>query len=127
MKNGTELKGRRVLVVEDEFLVAMELEGVLEQEGCDVLKPASTVSQALAVLEDERPEVVVLDVNLRGTRATPVAAALQDRGVPFVLITGYSDLQLNEPELRDAPRLSKPVSHRDLTCAVAKALTAAGC
>jgi CheY-like chemotaxis protein len=124
VEDGGELTGRRVLVVEDEFLVAMELEGVLLREGCEVLG-ASTVPQALAALHDGRPEVVVLDVNLGGTRATPVAAALRDRGVPFVLITGYSALQLSEPELRDARRLDKPVSGRDLTRAVAQALQAA--
>jgi CheY-like chemotaxis protein len=125
VEDGANLKGRRVLVVEDEFLVAMELQEVLKGRGCDVLGPASTVTQALAVLHDGRPEVVVLDVNLRGTRATPVAAALRERGVPFVLITGYSGPQLSEPELRDAPRLDKPVNGRDLTRAVAKALQAA--
>lgn len=76
------------MVVEDEFLVAMELEGDLESHGCEIFGPASTITQALAVLHDDRPEVVVLDVNLRGSRATPVAAALRERGVPFVLITG---------------------------------------
>jgi CheY-like chemotaxis protein len=119
---GADLTGRRVLVVEDEFLLAMELEGLLSNRGCDVLGPASSVRQALAVVRDDRPEVAVLDVNLRGERATPVAAALQERGVPFVVITGYSDAQLSEPELRHAPRLDKPVSDRALCRAVAKAL-----
>ena len=92
-----------MLLVEDEFLIAMELEAVLQRCGCEVLGPASSVRQALAVLDDTRPEVAVLDVNLRGQRATPVAAVLQERGVPFVLMTGYSELQLSEPELRGAP------------------------
>jgi CheY-like chemotaxis protein len=117
-----DLKGRRVLVVEDEFLLAMELEGLLSGRGCEVLGPASTVQQALAVLRDHQPEVVVLDVNLKGQRATPVAAALHDRGVPFVVITGYSEAQLSEPELREAPRLDKPISCRALCRAMARAL-----
>jgi CheY-like chemotaxis protein len=123
---GVDLTGCRVLVVEDEFLLAMELETLLEQRGCTVLGPVPSVGQALAMLDRGQPEAALLDVNLKGERATPVAAALQDRGVPFVLITGYSESQLSEPELRQAPRLDKPVNGRDLRCALAKALTTAG-
>jgi two-component SAPR family response regulator len=126
VSDGAELNGRSVLVVEDEFLLAMELESLLSQRGCTVLGPVPTIDQALTMLDRETPELAVLDVNLKGERATPVAAALQDRGVPFVLITGYSRIQLSEPELRDAPRLDKPVNGRDLRCALAHALKAAG-
>ena len=66
--------------------------------------------------------MALLDVNLQGERATPVAAALMARGVPFVLITGYSGPQLSEPELRDAPRIDKPVSCRALCRAMAEAM-----
>ena len=126
MSDGTDLKGRRVLVVEDEFLLAMELETLLEQRGCMVLGPVPSVSQALAMLDCYQPEAALLDVNLKGERATPVAAALKDRGVPYVLITGYSDSQLSEPELRQAPRLDKPVNGRDLGCLLAKTLAEPG-
>ena len=126
MDEGVDLTGCRVLVVEDEFLLAMELETLLEQRGCTVLGPVPSVGQALAMLDRGQPEAALLDVNLKGERATPLAAALQDRGVPFVLITGYSESQLSEPELRQAPRLDKPVNGRDLRCALAKALTTAG-
>jgi two-component SAPR family response regulator len=120
--NGADLAGLRILVVEDEFLLAMELECLLEQRGCMVLGPVSSVRRALAMLDGERPELALLDVNLKGERATPVAAALQARGVPFVLITGYSGPQLSEPELRDAPRIDKPVNCRALKRAVETAL-----
>ena len=122
MNRGSNLSGRRVLLVEDEFLLVMELEDLLARGGCTVLGPAASVSQALAVLDGEQPDVALLDVNLKGERATPVAAALQERGVPYVLITGYSDAQLSEPELRSAPRIDKPVSCRALTRAVERAL-----
>jgi two-component SAPR family response regulator len=82
----------------------------------------SSVGQALALLEAEPPDAAVLDVNLRGERATPLAAALQAREVPFVLITGYSAAQLSEPELRVAPRIDKPVSCRALCRAMARAM-----
>lgn len=124
MNNGADLAGLRILIVEDEFLLAMELEMMLQQRGCMVLGPASSIGQALAMLHGEPPDVALLDVNLKGERATPVAAALQDRGVPFILITGYSARQLHEPELREAPRIDKPVSCRSLRRAVETAIAA---
>ena len=122
MDSGADLAGLRILIVEDEFLLAMELEMLLQQRGCLVLGPVSSVGQALTMLRGEQPDVALLDVNLKGERATPVAAALQARGVPFVLITGYSQAQLSEPELKDAPRIDKPVSCRALNRAVTAAL-----
>ena len=125
MNNGADLAGLRVLIVEDEFLLAMELETLVEGGGCTVLGPVSCVDHALALLDGEPPDAALLDVNLRGERATPIAAALMALGVPFVLITGYSRPQLSEPELRDAPRIDKPVNRRSLTRAVKNALDAA--
>jgi two-component SAPR family response regulator len=121
-KNGADLSGRRILIVEDEFLLAMELELLLRQRGCLVLGPVSSVSHALDLLDEEPPDVALLDVNLKGERATPIAAALMARGVPFVLITGYTRPQLYEAELRDAPRIDKPVNSRALCRAVTEAL-----
>jgi two-component SAPR family response regulator len=125
MANGAELAGRRVLIVEDDFLLAMELETLLKQNGSEVLGPAPTVEWALALIYGDKPDLALLDVNLKGLRATPVAAALSRRGVPFVLITGYGEAQLSEPELRAAPRLDKPINSRDLKRAVARVLEAA--
>jgi CheY-like chemotaxis protein len=124
VNNGADLAGLRVLIVEDEFLLAMELESLVAGGGCTAVGPASSVGQALALIEGEQPDVALLDVNLKGERATPVAAALQERGVPYVLITGYSDAQLSEPELRCAPRLDKPVNDRSLTRVVKNVLEA---
>jgi CheY-like chemotaxis protein len=122
VKNGADLAGRRILVVEDEFLLAMELELLLQQRGCVVVGPASSIDHALALIDGEPPDAALLDVNLKGRRATPVAAALMARGVPFVLITGYSRPQLSEPELREALRIDKPVSCRALCRAMSEAL-----
>jgi CheY-like chemotaxis protein len=123
--DGADLTGRRVLVVEDEFLLAMELETLLERRGCTVLGPVPTVRQALATLEEQRPEMALVDVNLKGELATPIAVALRERGIPFVLLTGYSDRQLSEPELREAPRLDKPVNGHELKSALTRALQGA--
>jgi two-component SAPR family response regulator len=120
--HGDHLAGLRILIVEDEFLLAMELEMLLQRHGCLVVGPVSSVARALALLAAEPPDAAVLDVNLRGERATPIAAALQAREVPFVLITGYSGSQLSEPELRVAPRIDKPVSCRALCRAMTEAL-----
>ena len=125
MDKGDDLAGLRVLIVEDEFLLAMELETLVERGGCTTVGPASSVCQALALINGEQPDIALLDVNLKGERATPVAAALQARGVPYVLITGYSTAQLSEPELRGAPRLDKPVNCHALTRAVKHVLEGA--
>jgi DNA-binding response OmpR family regulator len=108
------LRGRRVLIVEDEMLVAMEIESLLRREGCAVVGPAPTVARALALLDQERPDAALLDLNLNGQAATPVAAALIKDGVPFVLVTGYSEEQMRELGLRHAARVGKPVNEREL-------------
>ena len=108
------MTGARVLIVEDEALLAMELETVLRSCGCVVLGPAPSVDRALCLLRGEQPDVALLDLNLRGQPATPVAAELKSRGVPFVVVTGYGRHQLHEPALRDAPLVHKPVRHGEL-------------
>ena len=110
------LRSCRILIVEDEFLVAMELQSLLEGQGCEVVGPASSVARGLALLERERPDLALLDVNLAGQSVAPLAFRLKEQGVPYVLVTGYRDLAQREPELRDAPRIDKPVNrHRLLT------------
>ena len=116
------MHGLRVLIVEDELVIAMELENLLRGLGCIVLDPAPTVSAALRTLAGERPDVAVLDVNLQGERVTPVAEALRAQGVPFVLVTGYGSERLHEEALRDAAHLRKPVDVHELTHALAEAL-----
>jgi DNA-binding NtrC family response regulator len=116
------LQGRRVMIVEDELLIAMELESLLEEQGCAVVGPAPTVDRALALLDRELPDAAILDVNLDGQTAIPVAAALNARGVPFLLATGYGNAQACEPELKGAPRLDKPVSHDRLVRVLARIL-----
>jgi CheY-like chemotaxis protein len=108
------LRGRRVLIVEDEVLIAMELESLFRAEGCEVLGPVNSVARALGLIESRRPDVAVLDLNLGGDRGTPVARALASENVPFIVVSGYSDPVLDEPELRAAPRLLKPFRHADV-------------
>ena len=115
--------GRLVLVVEDEFLIAMHLELLLQEHGWRVLGPAATVAQALRLLEGKTPDVALLDVNLKGEMVTPVAEALRARGVPFVLASAYGSAQLlSAAVLAAAPKVSKPTSERRLLAALAEAV-----
>jgi CheY-like chemotaxis protein len=118
----------QVLVVEDEFLIAMELKAVLEEDGFGVLGPFPTVAAALARLEAERPDAAVLDVSLRGERVTPVALVLLAMNVPFVLASAYVPADLaSEPALSAARNLGKPARRADLVGAMrAYRLAAAG-
>jgi len=91
------LRGRRVLLVEDEFLIASDLIRLLHQQGAEVLGPAATVRCALdLLLASPDADGAILDVNLRGEMAFPVADALRDRGVPFVFATGYAQDMIPE-------------------------------
>jgi len=121
---GEALRGRRVLVIEDEMLVAMEFESLLQRQGCAVVGPASTVDRALALLDHDQPDAALLDLNLNGEPASAVAVALRTRGVPFVLVTGYGEAQSTEPELQGAPRVDKPVNHQELVRALARVMDA---
>lgn len=98
----------RILVVEDEYLIAMELEGTLRGAGYRLIGPALDIDAALELLKVERPDAAILDVNLAGKWVTPVAEVLQAISVPFVLASGYvaADLQ-GQPALRDAANVGK--------------------
>jgi CheY-like chemotaxis protein len=116
-------RGPLVLVVEDEFLLAMDLALLLERHGWRVLGPAATVAQALHLLDGgSPPAVALLDVNLRGELVTPVAAALRARGVPFVLASAYDRLDLVAPALAGAPNVGKPTDEARLLAALARAV-----
>jgi len=109
----TALEGTRVLVVEDEFLVATLIEDVLESAGCVVSGPIPRVAEALDAVDHETYDVAVLDVNLGGDRIDPVADALSRRNVPFVFVTGYTENAL-PAEFAERPRLCKPFKMGEL-------------
>jgi DNA-binding response OmpR family regulator len=118
------LRGRRILVVEDDPLIAMEIADLLAAQGVEPVGPTPTVRAALATLAEGPPDLAVLDLNLRGERATPVASALQDAGVPFVMTSGYARSQIDEPELARVPLVPKPVDHRLLLTTLVRLLAA---
>ncbi len=83
-----------VLIVEDEWLVAIDLAEEVTGDGYEVLGPAHTVSEALDLIKDADVDAALLDVNLRNETSYPVAEALAERGVPFSFLSGYAENQL---------------------------------
>ena len=112
---------RRVLIVEDEMLVAMLLEDLLSDLGHDVVRTAGSVRQALDALDREAIDLAILDVNLPDGRSYPVADALSTMGVPFVFATGYG-AQGVAGRYRTAPVVQKPYDEASLAAAIDKAL-----
>jgi len=97
---------QRILVVEDEPLIAMMLEDFLAALGKTQLGPCDTVQAALAAIGVEKPDAVILDINLSGgEKSWPVADALAAAGIPFILSSGWEDVN---PDYADRPRLTKP-------------------
>ncbi|KUM25079.1 hypothetical protein AU467_27275 [Mesorhizobium loti] len=120
MNKSAPLSGLRILVVEDAFLVALDLSDELTDAGCDVVGPAPSVEQALEQIDGIELDGAVLDVNLQGERSFPLAEHLATRDVPFVFLTGYDSATIFPDQFRDSPRLSKPVDTRVLIEAVAR-------
>ena len=113
------LQGLRVLVVDDETLVAMLLEDMLGDLGCTVAGTASRVPQALDMARElaDRLDVAVLDVNVAGESIAPVAALLQEQGAGIVFATGYGEAGVPEA-FRGRPTLQKPFGMLDVTRAL---------
>jgi len=112
------LKGCRVMVVEDELAIAMLLEGALEDEQCTVVGPYGNVQEALAAARTEAVDLALLDVNLAGEMVFPVAEVLAERGVPFLVLSGYGETAL-PPERRHWPVCGKPFKLDDLVAVLA--------
>jgi DNA-binding response OmpR family regulator len=107
------LKGVRVLVVEDEYFVAIMLEEMLESAGCVVMGPVPRLQEALDAVDHEDYDVALLDVNLAGERIDPVADALCERDVPFMFVTGYGANALPR-EYAERPHIGKPFRMAEL-------------
>jgi DNA-binding response OmpR family regulator len=107
MMSANEIAGCRILVVEDEMLVAMTIEDALQDSGGEIVGPVATLEAALKLAAEEEFDAAILDVTIHGGKVYPVAELLLKRGIPFVFASGYGDWALPE-ELRDKPRLTKP-------------------
>ena len=105
---------RRILVVEEEYLLAYDLRRDLEAAGAQVLGPAATVAEALRILDGASlPDAAVLDVNLGGDKVYPLARTLRSRGVPLVFVTGFDAWALPR-EFADVPCYEKPVQMKQV-------------
>ena len=111
------LKGVRVLVVEDEYFVAILIEEILESAGCVVRGPIPRLREALDAVDHDDYDAAVLDVNLAGERINPVADALTERNVPFLFVTGYGAHSLPS-EYAERPHVCKPFRMAELICAL---------
>jgi CheY-like chemotaxis protein len=107
MSDGTSLTGLRLLVVEDEMLVALALEEMLGDFGCVVVDVAGTLDRGLALADELTIDGAILDINLCGEKVFPLAERLAERGVPFVFCTAYGASAL-PPSFAEAPTLTKP-------------------
>ncbi len=113
--------GLRVLVVEDEALIAMMIEDYLLDMGHEVVGPVSRLEAAVETARSGRFDCAVLDVNLSGRKSFPVAAALDAQSIPFVFATAYGADGLG-PDYGERPILRKPFSAADLKLALAAAM-----
>jgi CheY-like chemotaxis protein len=119
---GKTIAGKRVLVVEDELMIRMLLEGMLTDLGHTVAAEAGGVDEAVAVAKKGDFDVAVLDVNLNGQPVTPVVEILVERGVPFVFASGYGQRGLPEA-YRTIPTLQKPFQADALAEAIEAAVS----
>jgi len=120
------LKGLRVLVVEDMFLVAEDISDTLQGWDCEVVGPAARVDEALGLVAAERLDGALLDVNLGDERCFPIAAALGKNETPFLFLTGYDMSSAFPPEFEAVPRLSKPVDMKLLAQLITRHFTKEG-
>jgi DNA-binding NtrC family response regulator len=110
LKPPRHLMGRSILLVEDEMLIARGIEQTPTHAGMRVLGPAASVGSAMRLIAAETPDAAILDLELRGELATPVARMLRDLGVPFVLATTHDHLCGEATEFEGVENLGKPVA-----------------
>ena len=111
---GPGLAGLRILVVEDELLVAMLIGDALREWECEIIGPVPTIDLAIAAVRQHTLDGALLDSNLIGRAITPVAEELSARAVPFIMVTGYASSALDVEVVRTAPRIVKPFADKQL-------------
>jgi CheY-like chemotaxis protein len=117
------LKGKRLLVVEDEVLIAMMLQQMLEELGCERVEVAHSVAQAYTALDADTPDCVLLDLNLGREYSFEIGDHLRSKNVPYVFCTAHStNIELFFPNDGATPCVGKPTTKRDLKIAIGKAL-----
>lgn len=124
MQRIDELQGMKILVVEDDYMIATDIASELEDSGAEVIGPAGTIEDALSLIaiHGDQLDCAALDVDLNGRRSFPVADALLARAVPIVLSSGYATCTLPE-SYRALPHCDKPVESRVLARMIAASLS----
>ena len=107
------MNGKRVLIVEDDYVIAQGLSHAIADNGFTVVGPVDTADLAVRLIANEPPDGALLDVRLRDGSSVEVAKALQERGVPFIVMSGHSRDTLPF-ELKKAPFVAKPMSESEL-------------
>ena len=118
------MAAQRLLVVEDELLVALDIESILSEAGMVVIGPASSAGEALELIASGGADAALIDANLGGEPITAVARALSERGIPFAYVTGYGRESL--PAAHPAPIVTKPFDAAQLLAAVRQLLAISG-
>lgn len=111
----------RILVVEDEFYLADDLARALKQEGAEVVGPVGSFAEAQTLVSEGNLDCAILDINIRGETAFPLADRLEAGGVPFIVASGYNEAALPE-RFRHVPRLEKPFLPREVIDAIPRLL-----
>ncbi len=115
VRKSAALAGLRILVVEDDYMVAQLLTLMLEDLGCVVIGPFPDAVSGVAAVRNNNIDGAVIDANLGGgMTSAPVAAALKAASLPFVVATGYGALALSDEALDRAPRVTKPYNEAEL-------------
>jgi len=114
------MAAQRLLVVEDELLVALDIESILSDAGMVVIGPASSAGEALELIAGSPPDAALLDANLSGEPITAVLQALSERSIPFAYVTGYGRESL--PPAYPAPIVTKPFDADQLLAAARRLL-----
>jgi len=123
--NGKGAAGLRVLVVEDEMMIRMLLQGMLDDLGHTVAAETGAINEAMTLAKQAEFDLALLDVNLDGQPITPVVEILIERGVPFIFASGYGPSGVPEA-YRTSPTLQKPFQAEALAAAIAAAAPKAG-
>jgi DNA-binding response OmpR family regulator len=111
----------RILIVEDNALIALDLSEALQKAGFEVMGPAMSVANAMSLIKSGGCDAAVLDVNLRGETSETVARELRARAIPFMTLTGYAQTQ--QPTVfKDVPAFTKPVPMPDVIDALRRCL-----
>ena len=109
-----DIRGLRILIAEDEAMIALDLESFLQDLGCEIIGPVANVEDLVQEFETHRPDGALLDINLRGKQVFAVLPRLIEQGLPVIITSGYDDMTLIPQDFRTLPRISKPFNQTTL-------------